>query len=99
MRHLDTVPTSTIDDADVRTTAPRRVRTVHAIDLENQLVTRGRRMTTVDAARWWAVYRDEAVGVGPDDLVFVGVSVHTTRELRPAFEGDRVMWRIGHAGP
>ncbi|WP_125131168.1 NYN domain-containing protein [Microbacterium sp. 10M-3C3] len=99
MRHLDTVPTSTIDDADVRTTAPRRVRTVHAIDLENQLVTRGRRMTTADAARWWAVYRDEAVGVGPDDLVFVGVSVHTTRELRPAFEGDRVMWRIGHAGP
>lgn len=98
MHQLDIAPSQ--DPITTMTSpAPQLVRTVHAIDLENQLVMRGRRLTTADATRWWSVYRNEAVGVGPDDLVFVGVSVHTTRELRPAFEGDRVMWRIGHAGP
>lgn len=78
---------------------PRRLPTVHAIDLENQLVRRGRKVTTNDVARWWSVYRNEAVGVAPGDLVFIGVSVHTTREFRPAFAGEKVMWRIGHSGP
>lgn len=78
--------------------APVRLKTCHVIDLENQLFGLDHKVTEDVVVKWWGLYRQQAVGIGPTDVVYVGVSERNRWMLR-ALRDTKVRSKIGHSGP
>ena len=77
---------------------PCRPAVLHAIDIENQLVSKGRKLTLDDVKAWVEVYWNQGPGVREGDLVIVAVSPRSMWMLK-AFTGKRIRAVIGHTGP
>lgn len=92
--HGNTIPAQA--DAPIMAGCPRP-RTVHVIDLENGVGGGSARQEEIQ--RYWNVYRLEAVGIAPQDLVFVGVSERAARKFRRSLRDEAIKWRIGDNGP
>lgn len=76
-----------------------RPRTIHLVDAENHVFAFQRKAGVDDVATWWRLYRNEMVGIGPDDTVYIGVSVKNRWMKKAIPLGRNVFWAIGHAGP
>lgn len=76
-----------------------RPRTVHMVDAENHVFAFGRKACLDDVAAWWHLYRSEMVGIGPDDIVYIGISVKNRWMKKAIPLGKNVFWAIGHSGP
>lgn len=73
-------------------------RTLHLVDLENQVNFAGRKTTLDDVKAWWSAYKRH-IGFQEGDRVLVGVSPRT-KWMFNAFRGERgVEGRTGHSGP
>lgn len=78
-------------------TAQSRPRTVHVIDFESGVG--GGSASSEEIQQYWNIYRHEAVGIGPRDLVLVGVAERTARKFRSSVHDKSIKWRIGDDGP
>lgn len=76
-----------------------RPTSVHLIDLENHVFATDHKATVRDVANWWEFYCNEVLGIGPNDVVFLGVSVKNLWMKKAIPWRKNLFWVVGHAGP